>query len=144
MTATEQQLSEGADESSSWVKQDMVYIKTAIVLGVFTAIEVFTYFESVHKAPDWLLVITLSFLMVIKFFLVTAVFMHLRDDNAVFTKLMVLGLCIAWPVYFIMAFTFGFLPNWNPILKVLFLLVPPSITGSWLGFSFKGGTGSHH
>ena len=142
--ATTDQLTENTEENVSLVQEDWVYIKTAIVLAVFTAIEVFTYFESVHKAPEWLLVLTLSFLMVIKFFLVAAIFMHLRDDNAIFTKMMVLGLCIAWPVYFVMAFAFGFLPDWNPILKVLFLLVPPAITGFWLGYSFKGGTGSHH
>ena len=128
----------------SWVKQDWIYIKTALILGAFTAIEVFTYFESVHNAPEWLMVLTLSFLMVIKFFLVAAIFMHLRDDNAVFTKMMVMGMCIAWPVYFIMAFAMGFLPNWNVIIKVLFLFLPPAIIGSWLGFSFKGGDGSHH
>tara|TARA_B100000029_G_C17470121_1_gene921652 strand:- start:125 stop:544 length:420 start_codon:yes stop_codon:yes gene_type:complete len=139
MTATEETHIE-----ESWVKQDWVYIKTALILGLFTAIEVFTYFESVHNAPEWLMVLTLSFLMVVKFFLVAAVFMHLRDDHAVFTKMMVMGLCIAWPVYFVMAFAFGFLPNWNVIIKVLFLLVPPSVIGFWLGFSFKGGEGSHH
>ena len=128
----------------SWVKQDWIYIKTALILGAFTAIEVFTYFESVHNAPEWLMVVTLSFLMVVKFFLVAAIFMHLRDDNAVFTKMMVMGICIAWPVYFVMAFSMGFLPNWNVIVKVLFLFLPPVITGSWLGFSFKGGDGSHH
>tara|TARA_B100000929_G_C15482625_1_gene411708 strand:+ start:787 stop:1218 length:432 start_codon:yes stop_codon:yes gene_type:complete len=142
--ATTDQRTEGTGETTSWVKQDSKYIKTALVLAVFTGIEVFTYFESVHHAPDWLLVLTLSFLMATKFFLVAAIFMHLRDDNAVFTKMMVMGLCIAWPVYFVMAFAFGFLPNWNPILKVLFLLLPPAITGFWLGYSFKGGTGSHH
>lgn len=139
MTATEETQIE-----ESWVKQDWVYIKTAIILGAFTAIEVFTYFESVHNAPDWLMVLTLSFLMVIKFFLVAAVFMHLRDDNAIFTKMMVMGLCLAWPVYFAMAFAFGFLLNWNVIVKVIFLLAPPAIIGFWLGFSFKGGEGSHH
>ena len=87
--ATTDELTGSTEENVSWVKEDWVYIKTAIVLAVFTAIEVFTYFESVHKAPEWLLVLTLSFLMVIKFFLVAAIFMHLRDDNAIFTKMMV-------------------------------------------------------
>ena len=102
---------ENKELEESWVKQDWVYIKTALILAFFTAIEVFTYFESVHKAPEWLLVTTLSFLMVVKFFLVAGVFMHLKDDNSVFTKMMTMGMCIAWPVYFIMAFALGFLPT---------------------------------
>ena len=65
MTTTENKQTE-----ESWVKQDWIYIKTALILGFFTAIEVFTYFESVHNAPEWLMVLTLSFLMVVKFFLV--------------------------------------------------------------------------
>ena len=56
---------ENKELEESWVKQDWVYIKTALILAFFTAIEVFTYFESVHKAPEWLLVTTLSFLMVV-------------------------------------------------------------------------------
>ena len=139
MTTTENKQTE-----ESWVKQDWIYIKTALILGFFTAIEVFTYFESVHNAPEWLMVLTLSFLMVVKFFLVAAVFMHLRDDHAIFTKMMVMGLSIAWPVYFLMAFALGFLHDWNEIIKVLFLFVPPTIIGAWLGFSFKGGDGTHH
>ena len=81
----------------SWIKQDWIYIKTAIILAIFTAIEVFTYFESVHNMPDWLLVLTLSFLMAVKFALVCAIFMHLRDDDAIFTKMIVMGLCVASP-----------------------------------------------
>ena len=83
---------ENKELKESWVKQDWVYIKTALILAFFTAIEVFTYFESVHKAPEWLLVTTLSFLMVVKFFLVAGVFMHLKDDNSVFTKMMTMGM----------------------------------------------------
>ena len=63
MTTTENKQTE-----ESWVKQDWIYIKTALILGFFTAIEVFTYFESVHNAPEWLMVLTLSFLMVVKGF----------------------------------------------------------------------------
>ena len=47
--ATTDELTGSTEENVSWVKEDWVYIKTAIVLAVFTAIEVFTYFESVHK-----------------------------------------------------------------------------------------------
>ena len=34
------QLTESAEENVSWVQEDWIYIKTAIVLAVFTAIEV--------------------------------------------------------------------------------------------------------
>ena len=39
--ATTDQLTESAEENVSWVQEDWIYIKTAIVLAVFTAIEVF-------------------------------------------------------------------------------------------------------
>ncbi len=137
-TETATETSPGAN----WVREDWRYIKTALWLGVFTGIEVFTYFESVHNMPKTLLIIILSVLMVVKFAIVAAVFMHLADDNAIFTKMMVMGLCIAWPVYGVFAFAMGWL-DWNLYLKIAFLAVPPLVTGWALGYTFQGGEGDH-
>lgn len=128
---------------ANWLQEDMRYIKTALWLGFFTAVEVFTYFESVHNMPDKLLIVLLSVLMVVKFIIVAGVFMHLADDHAVFTKMLVMGLCIAWPVYGVFAYAMGWLPSWNLYLKIAFLAVPPVVTGWALGLNWKGGEGGH-
>jgi hypothetical protein len=137
-TNTAPEAAPGAD----WIKEDWRYIKTAIWLGLFTAIEVFTYFESVHNMPKTLLIILLSVLMTVKFVIVGAVFMHLADDHPVFTRVMVLGLCIAWPVFGVAAYATGWL-DWNLYIKIAFLAVPPIITGWALGYTFQGGDGGH-
>lgn len=122
---------------------DMVYIKVAVSLAVLTAVEVFTYFESVHKAPDWLLILVLVGLMVIKFFLVAAYFMHLKYENAVFTKFIVGGLVIAYPVYMVMAYASEWLPEWNGWVKAISIVVPPVIASAWLLFAWQGGDHDH-
>lgn len=132
------------DPGANWIHEDMRYIKTAVWLGFFTGVEVFTYFESVHHMPKTLLVVLLSVLMVVKFTLVAAIFMHLADDHAVFTKMLVMGLCIAWPVYVVAGYALEWLPDWNVFVKVAFLAVPPIVTGWLLGISWKGGEGHVH
>ena len=117
---------------------DWIYIKIAIVLAILTAIEVFTYFESVHQMSDTLLVITLSVLMVVKFALVAAYFMHLKYDNAIFTKFIAAGLIIAWPVYGVFAYSQDWLNGWNWVPKVLLLVIPPIITAVWLLWAWQG------
>ena len=134
MTATEHAPETGHESHVS----DWIYIKIAIVLAVLTAIEVFTYFESVHQMSDTLLVLTLSVLMVVKFVLVAAYFMHLKYDNAIFTKFIAMGLIIAWPVYGVFAFSQGWLGDWNWIAKVLLLVVPSVITAVWLLWAWQG------
>ena len=135
MTATEHAPETGHDSHVS----DWIYIKIAIVLAVLTAIEVFTYFESVHQMSDTLLVLTLSVLMVVKFILVAAYFMHLKYDNAIFTKFIAAGLIIAWPVYGVFAFSQGWLGDWHWIAKVLLLVVPSVIAAVWLLWAWQGG-----
>ena len=134
MTATEHAPDTEAHEHVS----DWIYIKIAIVLAVLTVIEVFTYFESVHQMSETLLVITLSVLMVVKFVLVAAYFMHLKYDNAIFTKFIAMGLIIAWPVYGVFAFSQEWLSDWNWIAKVLLLVVPSVITAVWLLWAWQG------
>ena len=84
---------------------DKKYVMVALILGLFTAIEVLTYFVDFGDAA----IPTLLVLMVIKFVMVVLYFMHLRFDSPVFMRLFVTGLVLAVTVYFIMfaAFQFG-------------------------------------
>ena len=84
---------------------DKQYIVVALILGLFTAIEVLTYFVDFGAAA----VPTLLGLMVIKFVMVVLYFMHLKFDSPVFIRLFAVGIVLAVSVYFIMfaAFQFG-------------------------------------
>jgi len=123
---------------------DSVYIKIALVLGALTGLEVFTYFQSVHGASDEILIISLLILMVVKFFLVAAYFMHLKYDNAIFTKFIVGGLMLAYPLYMVASFALGWLPGWHWFPKTMMVVVPPSIAAVSFMFGWQGGDrGSH-
>ena len=77
----------------------------ALLLGLFTAIEVLTYFVDFGGAA----IPTLLSLMTITFVMVVLYFMHLKFDSPVFMRLFVCGLILAVSVYCIMlaAFQFG-------------------------------------
>ena len=87
-----------ADHSEHEHPSDWAYVKIALILGVITAVEVFTYFESVF---DWgsFLIPSLLIMMVVKFWLVATWFMHLKFDNPIFSKMFVGGLALAVGVY---------------------------------------------
>lgn len=76
---------------------DFGYIKIALLLAVLTAAEVLIYFfddrVGVLEVP------LLLILMVVKFEIVVAYFMHLRFDSKLFTYLFVGGLVLAVAVY---------------------------------------------
>ncbi|HET6951935.1 MAG TPA: cytochrome C oxidase subunit IV family protein [Acidimicrobiales bacterium] len=76
---------------------DLVYIKVFALLGVLTALEVGTYF--IENASTAFLVAGLIPLMVIKFGVVCAYFMHLKYDNPLFRRVFVFGLLLAIAVY---------------------------------------------
>ena len=94
---------------------DRSYVGIAIFLAVLTAVEVllFVIEDQIAEALGVGSVkIALVVLMIVKFWIVGAYFMHLKFDNNVLTKLFVSGLLLAVAVYFIMlsAFEFNF---WN-------------------------------
>lgn len=97
---------EGAHDHPS----DWAYIKIALILGVFTAIEVATYFESAFTffESNSLTITVLLVLMVVKFYLVATWFMHLKFDNPIFGRLFVGGLILASGVYVITLAAFEF------------------------------------
>ena len=85
---------------------DRQYVKIALILGGLTALEVFTYFESVHTLGDAALYVILVVLMVLKFVYVVAWFMHLKFDSVLFKRIFVAGIVLALGVYLVMLTAF--------------------------------------
>ncbi len=87
-----------AEHSEHEHPSDWAYVKIALILAVITAVEVFTYFDSVFSWGSFLIP-SLLLMMVVKFWLVATWFMHLKFDNPIFSKLFVGGLLLAVGVY---------------------------------------------
>ena len=68
--------------------------------------EVSTYF--IEDASTTMLVLTLFPMMIAKFLIVTAYFMHLKYDNPLFKRVFLFGLILATVVFLIMLSTFAF------------------------------------
>ena len=86
---------------------DWAYVKIAIALALITALEVFTYFDTVL---DWgvALVPSLIIMMIVKFYLVATWFMHLRFDSKLFGRMFTAGLTLAVGVYLVTLTVFEF------------------------------------
>lgn len=87
---------------------DLKYVKIALLLGTITAFEVSTYF--VEDASTTLLVAVLFPMMIAKFLIVTAYFMHLKYDNPLFRRVFFFGLLLATVVFLAALSAFDF---WN-------------------------------
>lgn len=87
--------SDAAHDDHDHGLSDWGYIKVALLLAALTAAEVLIYFEPPGVLEKPLLLI----LMVVKFEIVVAYFMHLRFDNKLFTWMFVGGLVLAIAVY---------------------------------------------
>ena len=85
---------------------DLRYVKVAALLAVITAFEVATYFWK--DASTKTLVIILFPMMITKFLIVTAYFMHLKYDNPLFRRVFFFGLILATIVFLIALNTFSF------------------------------------
>ncbi len=94
-----------ADEHSQH-PSDWQYIKVAIFLAVLTAIEVFTYFESVHRLNNAAIFAVLIVIMILKFFYVAAWFMHLKFDSPLMRNIFLMGMGFALLVYLAMLTSF--------------------------------------
>lgn len=96
---------EHADEHSH--PSDWEYVKIAIVLALITGVEVFTYFKSVL---DWgaFLIPSLLVMMVVKFWLVARMFMHLKADKPILSQLFLTGIVMAVAVYMTTLLAFEF------------------------------------
>ena len=135
MTATDHAVDTDGHEHIS----DMVYIKVAVVLAVLTAIEVFTYFESVHKAPDWLLILVLVTLMVVKFFLVAAYFMHSEVRERRVHEVHRRWACHRLSRLHRDGVLHGVAPRLERLGQGHLVVVPPVIASAWLLFAWQGG-----
>jgi cytochrome c oxidase subunit 4 len=80
-----------------------LYVRIAVILAVFTALEVAVYYM---KSLASALVPILMALMLLKFTLVVGYFMHLKFDSRVFRRFFVTGLILAISVYTIVLVTF--------------------------------------
>ena len=79
---------------------DKQYVVIAIILAVITAAEVATYaLDFFDDFSTTALVITLFPMMILKFGIVCAYFMHLKYDNPLFRRIFVFGLVLAVVVY---------------------------------------------
>jgi len=78
---------------------DFLYVKVAIFLAIMTAIEVALFYveDTLGDATIPILLV----LMVVKFFVVAAWFMHLKFDTRLFTRLFLAGLLLAIGVYLV-------------------------------------------
>jgi cytochrome c oxidase subunit 4 len=85
---------------------DLKYLKIALILGAITAFEVGTYF--IEDASTGFLVAVLFPMMIAKFLIVTAYFMHLKYDNPLFRRVFFFGLILATGVFMITLTAFEF------------------------------------
>ena len=85
---------------------DAQYVLIAAILAVITAAEVATYYIDFFKKNFVATVAALIPMMVVKFAMVAAFFMHLRFDNKLFRRVFITGLVLAVTVYMIVLFTF--------------------------------------
>jgi len=104
---TRETMHDEAHEGGHSHPSDWAYVKIALILAGLTALEVFTYFESV---VDWgaALVPSLIVMMIVKFYLVATWFMHLRFDSKLFGRMFSTGLVLAVGVYVITLAAFEF------------------------------------
>jgi cytochrome c oxidase subunit 4 len=82
------------------------YVLIAVVLVILTAVEVATsYLEGTVNSN--LLIVALGIMAAVKFFLVAAWYMHMKQDSQVFRRLFLTGLILASIVYGILLLFFS-------------------------------------
>jgi cytochrome c oxidase subunit 4 len=82
------------------------YVLIAVVLVVLTGVEVATsYLEGTVNSN--LLIVALGIMAAVKFFLVAAWYMHMKQDSRVFRRLFITGLTLASIVYGILLLFFS-------------------------------------
>jgi len=94
------------DEERHSHPSDAQYIAIAGILAVITALEVSVYYIDFFKDSFIATVAALIPMMIVKFALVAAFFMHLRFDNKLFRVVFLTGIILAVTVYMIVLFTF--------------------------------------
>ncbi len=82
------------------------YVLIAVVLVILTAVEVATSYLEGHVNSN-LLIVALGIMAAVKFFLVAAWYMHMKQDSSVFRRLFIAGLILATVVYGVVMFFFS-------------------------------------
>ena len=82
---------------------DGKYVQIALILAAITAAEVALPYITEVAGPVLVLMLVL---MVLKFFIVVAWFMHLRFDSKLFRRIFITGILLATFVYMILLFSF--------------------------------------
>lgn len=86
---------------------EMEYVKTATILAVLTALEVSTFYVDFGWAGIPMLIV----LMAVKFVFVAGVFMHLKFDIKLYSRLVAAGLFLAIGLYAIVLATWFGVPG---------------------------------
>ncbi|MGB8859192.1 MAG: cytochrome C oxidase subunit IV family protein [Ilumatobacteraceae bacterium] len=94
----------GHAEHEPHIPTDQYFIKVALILALFTALETSTFWLDFGAFATPLLLI----LMTIKFFMIILIFMHLKFDNKLFSAMFYIGLGLAVLVYCVFLATFQF------------------------------------
>ena len=82
------------------------YVLIAIVLVILTAVEVATSYLEGHVNSN-ILIIALATMAAIKFYLVAAWYMHMKQDNHFFRRAFTGGIVLACFVYGVVLFMFA-------------------------------------
>jgi cytochrome c oxidase subunit 4 len=82
------------------------YVLIAIVLVILTGVEVATSYLEGHVNAN-LLIAALGIMAAVKFFLVAAWYMHMKQDSSAFRRLFVTGLVLATIVYGVVLLVFS-------------------------------------
>lgn len=82
------------------------YVLIAIVLVILTGVEVATSYLEGHVNSN-LLIVALAIMAMVKFFLVAAWYMHMKQDSRLFRRLFVMGITLACIVYGIVILFFS-------------------------------------
>lgn len=91
--------------------KEKIYIKVALWLAVVTAVEIAISYISL---ADWLTIVSLIVLSLVKFTAVVGYFMHLKFDNPMLRKPFIGGLILAIAVYLAMMLMFVLHDNTPP------------------------------
>jgi cytochrome c oxidase subunit 4 len=102
--AVDETVTEALEPHERHHPSDGTYVMVALFLAILTALEVATYYVDLGR----LLVPVLIVMMVVKFAVVAAWFMHLRFDSTLFRRVFVAGILLAVSVYVAALATFRF------------------------------------
>ena len=82
------------------------YVLIAVVLIILTAVEVATSYLEGHVNSN-LLITALGVMAAVKFFLVAAWYMHMKQDSPMFRRMFIVGIALGTTVYGVVILAFS-------------------------------------